>query len=68
MVLLGDPSGVTMTDMGTFRIDVEIELIDHPELPSVGAGEAATSPIPGAIANAIFDATGKRLREVPLRV
>jgi len=37
-------------------------------LPSVGAGEAATSPIPGAIANAIFDATGKRLREVPLRV
>ena len=47
---------------------IEIELIDHPELPSVGAGEAATSPIPGAIANAIFDATGKRLREVPLRV
>ena len=47
---------------------IEIELIDHPELPSVGAGEAATSPIPGAIANAVFDATGKRLREVPLRV
>jgi nicotinate dehydrogenase subunit B len=47
---------------------IEIELIDHPELPSVGAGEAATSPIPGAIANAIFDATGKRLRDVPLRV
>jgi CO/xanthine dehydrogenase Mo-binding subunit len=47
---------------------IEIELIDHPELPSVGAGEAATSPIPGAIANSIFDATGKRLREVPLRV
>ena len=47
---------------------IEIELIDRPELPSVGAGEAATSPIPGAIANAIFDATGKRLREVPLRV
>ena len=47
---------------------IDIELIDHPELPSVGAGEAATSPIPGAIANAIFDATGKRLREVPLRV
>jgi hypothetical protein len=28
---------------------IEIELIDH-RLPSVGAGEAATSPIPGAIA------------------
>ena len=47
---------------------IEIELIDHPELPSVGAGEASTSPIPGAIANAIYDATGKRMREGPLRV
>ena len=47
---------------------IDIELIDHPELPSVGAGEASTSPIPGAIANAVFDATGKRLREVPLRI
>ena len=47
---------------------IEIELIDHPEIASVGAGEAATSPLPGAIANAIFDATGKRLRDVPLRV
>ncbi|HVE32475.1 MAG TPA: molybdopterin cofactor-binding domain-containing protein, partial [Gemmatimonadaceae bacterium] len=47
---------------------IEIELIDHPEAPSVGAGEATSSPIPGAIANAIFDATGKRLRDVPLRL
>ena len=47
---------------------IDIELIDHPEVPSVGAGEASTSPIPGAIANAIYDATGKRLRDVPLRV
>ena len=44
------------------------DLIDHPELPSVGAGEAATSPIPGAIANAVFDAIGVRLRDVPLSV
>ncbi len=47
---------------------VDVVLIDHPELPSVGAGEASTSPIPAAIANAIFDATGVRLRDVPLRV
>jgi CO/xanthine dehydrogenase Mo-binding subunit len=47
---------------------IDIELIDHPELPSVGAGEASTSPIPAAIANAIFDATGMRLRDVPLKV
>jgi CO/xanthine dehydrogenase Mo-binding subunit len=71
-----DRSRVTSVDWLSYPIltfaevpeSVEIELIDHPELPSVGAGEASTSPIPGAIANAIFDATGKRLREVPLRL
>jgi CO/xanthine dehydrogenase Mo-binding subunit len=44
---------------------IDIELIDRPDRPSVGAGEAATSPIPGAIANAIFDAAGVRVRDVP---
>ena len=44
---------------------IDIDLIDHPDQPSVGAGEAATSPIPAAIANAIFDATGARVRQVP---
>lgn len=71
-----DRSRVTSLDWRSYPIltfaevpdSIDIELIDHPELPSVGAGEATTSPIPGAIANAIFDATGKRLRDVPLRV
>jgi CO/xanthine dehydrogenase Mo-binding subunit len=40
-------------------------LIDRPALPALGAGEAAISVIPGAIANAIWDATGKRVRQVP---
>ena len=44
---------------------IDIELIDRPDQPSVGAGEAAMSPIAPAIANAIFDATGVRMREVP---
>jgi CO/xanthine dehydrogenase Mo-binding subunit len=44
---------------------IDIDVIDHPDQPSVGAGEAATSPIPAAIANAIFDATGARVRQVP---
>jgi len=69
-----DRSRVTSLDWSSYPIltfaevpdAVDIELIDHPESPSVGAGEAATSPIPGAIANAIFDATGRRLRDVPL--
>jgi CO/xanthine dehydrogenase Mo-binding subunit len=45
---------------------IDIELIDQPNEPSVGAGEAATSPVPAAIANAVFDATGVRLRDVPI--
>ena len=45
--------------------DVMVELIDRPDQPSVGAGEATTSAIPVAIANAIFTATGLRLRTVP---
>jgi CO/xanthine dehydrogenase Mo-binding subunit len=71
-----DRSRVTSLDWRGYDIlrfseipdSIDIELIDHPELPSVGAGEASTSPIPGAIANAIYDATGRRLRQVPLRI
>lgn len=44
---------------------VHVELIDRPEQPSYGAGEAASAPVPAALANAIFDATGVRLRRVP---
>jgi nicotinate dehydrogenase subunit B len=40
-------------------------LINRPGRPMLGAGEAATSPIAPAIANAIFDATGARLRALP---
>ncbi len=71
-----DRSRVTSLDWRGYEIlrfseipeSIDIELINHPELPSVGAGEASTSPIPGAIANAIYDATGRRLRDVPLRI
>jgi nicotinate dehydrogenase subunit B len=38
-----------------------------PDLPSYGAGEAAMKPMIAAIANAIHDATGVRLRRVPFR-
>jgi CO/xanthine dehydrogenase Mo-binding subunit len=44
---------------------LEIELINRPDKPSVGAGEAGTCPLAGAIGNAIFNATGTRLREYP---
>ena len=45
--------------------EVVVELIDRPDQPAVGAGEATTSAIPAAIANAIFDATGARFRTIP---
>ena len=44
---------------------LEIALIDRREQPPLGAGEAASSPVPAALANAVFDATGVRLRSVP---
>lgn len=46
--------------------EIEIVLINRPELDFLGAGEASLVPIPAAIGNAIFDATGARLRDVPM--
>jgi nicotinate dehydrogenase subunit B len=46
--------------------EVTVLPIDNPTLPPVGFGEAACVPIGAAIANAVFDATGARLRRLPL--
>ena len=40
---------------------------DRPDLPHYGAGETVCKPLIAAVANAIFDATGVRLRRVPFR-
>ena len=40
---------------------------NRPDLPHYGAGEASCKPTLAAVANAIFDATGVRLRRVPFR-
>jgi len=44
---------------------IESVLIDHPEIAPSGAGEPSIRPVAAAIANAIFDATGVRMRRVP---
>lgn len=44
---------------------VEITLINRSDVPATGAGETAITIVPAVIGNAIFDATGVRLREVP---
>jgi CO/xanthine dehydrogenase Mo-binding subunit len=45
--------------------DVDIVLINHPDQPALGAGEPSTVTTAAAVANAIFDATGIRLRQIP---
>jgi CO/xanthine dehydrogenase Mo-binding subunit len=45
--------------------DVDIVLINRPEMQPLGGGEPSIVPVTAAIANAIFDATGARLRQVP---
>ncbi len=45
---------------------IEIVLLDRKDLPSAGAGEAPIVGIAPAVGNAIFDATGVRLRSLPL--
>jgi nicotinate dehydrogenase subunit B len=44
---------------------IDVVLIDRPEIASSGAGEPAIRPVAAAIANAVFDATGVRIRRVP---
>jgi CO/xanthine dehydrogenase Mo-binding subunit len=68
-----DDKNVTSVDWLTYPIldmkeapeSIEIILIDHPEIPPGGAGESASRPTAAALANAIFDATGIRLRQAP---
>jgi nicotinate dehydrogenase subunit B len=45
--------------------EVDVVLINHPEIAPSGAGEPSIRPVAAAIANAIFDATGVRIRRVP---
>jgi CO/xanthine dehydrogenase Mo-binding subunit len=66
-------AGVTSLDWNAYPIltfpevpdEVEVALIDRPNEPAVGAGEPTACTIPAAIANAIFDATGARVRTMP---
>jgi len=45
---------------------IQVALINRPEVAPTGAGEPTIRVIPAAVANAFFDATGVRLRRVPL--
>jgi CO/xanthine dehydrogenase Mo-binding subunit len=67
-----DRSRVTSTDWLSYPImrfpdvpKLDIALIDRPAEQPLGAGEAASAPVAAALANAIFDATGARVRTAP---
>jgi CO/xanthine dehydrogenase Mo-binding subunit len=47
---------------------VEVHVINRPGAPYLGTGECGQGPTAAAIANAVFDATGKRLRDMPLQL
>ncbi len=46
--------------------EVQVELIPRPDSEPFGAGEAAHGPVTAAIANAVFDALGVRVRDLPI--
>jgi nicotinate dehydrogenase subunit B len=69
-----DRDRVTTVDWASYPIltfpevpTLEFELIQRLDQPPLGVGEAASTPVPAALANAVFDATGVRLRTVPFR-
>lgn len=69
-----DDTRITSIDWSTYPImrfaqvpdSVEVHLIDLPGLPFLGAGETGQGPAAGAVANAVADAIGKRIRDLPL--
>jgi nicotinate dehydrogenase subunit B len=67
-----DSSGQKNLDWGSYPVirfdqvpDIEIVPIDRPEMQPLGGGEPSIVPVTAAIGNAIFDATGVRLRRTP---
>ena len=68
-----DRKAVTSIDWMTYPIlditetpeTIDMVLLNKPDQPPTGAGEPSIRPVAAAIANAVFDATGVRIRRVP---
>jgi CO/xanthine dehydrogenase Mo-binding subunit len=69
-----DDTRITSIDWQTYPIlrfnsvpeRIEVHIINRPGKPFLGSGETGQGPAAASIANAIADATGKRLRDLPL--
>src|SRR5579863_10194460 len=64
---------VASTSLSGYRVprftdvpELDVVLLDRPDLPAAGAGQTPLIAVAPAIANAIFAATGRRLRSLPL--
>src|SRR3978361_37477 len=67
-----DRSSVTAREWGAYPIikfpdvpEIDVLMLPRPDQPPLGVGESASVPSAAAIANAIYDATGVRFRELP---
>ena len=69
-----DAKRITSRDWGRYPMirfahvpaSMDVEVIDRPGAPFLGTGEASQGPAAAALANAVADATGVRIREIPL--
>jgi CO/xanthine dehydrogenase Mo-binding subunit len=68
-----DRTRITSTDWESYPIlrfsdtpEVDVVLLDRPDEPSLGSGEAAAGPTAAAIGNAVADALGVRVRDLPI--
>ena len=69
-----DTTQITSRDWGGYPIvrfpqvpeRIDVHLIDRPGMPFLGIGEVAQGPTAAALANAVADATGVRIRDLPL--
>jgi nicotinate dehydrogenase subunit B len=67
-----DPERILTRSWSDYRIlrmnevpAVDVAIVDRPEEKPLGAGEASLGPAAGAIANAVANATGRRIRDLP---
>lgn len=67
-----DVNGIVSHDWETYPIlgfpdapPIDVVILNRPNLPNMGVGEASQNPTPAAIANAVYAAVGVRLREIP---
>ncbi|TDD56209.1 xanthine dehydrogenase family protein molybdopterin-binding subunit [Nonomuraea terrae] len=68
-----DRRAITSRDWESYPIlrfsetpEVVVELVEHPDTPSVGSGEAAQGPVAAAIANAVAASIEVRVRDLPI--